>query len=79
MVFFLKILLAHFLGDFTFQPYKWVKEKEKKKIKSEILLDTRIQIKIDVDEIDTVKDNVERGYDDEKKMHFYKVYFNEEL
>lgn len=34
MVFFLKILLAHFLGDFTFQPYKWVKEKEKKKIKS---------------------------------------------
>ncbi len=54
-------------------------KKEKKKIKSEILLDTRIQIKIDVDEIDTVKDNVERGYDDEKKMHFYKVYFNEEL
>ena len=54
-------------------------KKEKKKIKSEILLDTRIQIKIDVDEIDTVKDNMERGYDEEKKMHFYKVYFNEEL
>ena len=53
--------------------------KEKKKIKSEISLDTRIQIKIDVEEIDTVKDNMERGYDDEKKMHFYKVFFNEEL
>jgi protein-S-isoprenylcysteine O-methyltransferase Ste14 len=34
MILFLKILLAHFLGDFTFQPHKWVKEKEKKKIKS---------------------------------------------
>jgi len=54
-------------------------KKEKKKIKSEISLDTRIQIKIDVDEIDTVKENIERGFDDEKKMHFYKVYFNEEL
>ncbi|WP_397446708.1 DUF3307 domain-containing protein [Polaribacter sp. R77954] len=34
MLFFLKILLTHFLGDFTFQPHKWVKEKEKRKIKS---------------------------------------------
>jgi len=34
MIFFLKILLAHFLGDFTLQPYTWVKDKEKKKIKS---------------------------------------------
>lgn len=34
MIFFLKILLAHFLSDFTFQPNKWVKAKEKKKIKS---------------------------------------------
>lgn len=54
-------------------------KKEKKKIKSEILLDTMIQIKIDPNEIDTVKENLERGYDEEKKMHFYKVYFNEEL
>ncbi len=54
-------------------------KKEKKKIKSEISLDTKIQIKIDADEIDTVKENIERGYDEEKKMHYYKVYFNEEL
>ena len=53
-------------------------KKEKKKIKSEISLDTMIQIKIDPNEIDTVKENMERGYDEEKKMHFYKVYFNEE-
>lgn len=30
----LKLLLAHFVGDFVFQPYKWVKSKEKKGIKS---------------------------------------------
>ena len=34
MVFFLKILLAHILGDFVFQSEKWVKDKEKKKVKS---------------------------------------------
>ncbi|SDG58538.1 DUF3307 domain-containing protein [Psychroflexus sediminis] len=30
----LKLLLAHFLGDFVFQPYKWVKSKERKAVKS---------------------------------------------
>jgi len=34
MILFLKILLAHILGDFVFQPEKWVKDKEKKKLKS---------------------------------------------
>lgn len=34
MILFLKILLAHILGDFVFQPQKWVKDKEKDKIKS---------------------------------------------
>ncbi|MEO9569918.1 MAG: DUF3307 domain-containing protein [Polaribacter sp.] len=34
MLLFLKILLAHILGDFVFQSEKWVKNKEKKKIKS---------------------------------------------
>lgn len=34
MILFLKILLAHILGDFVFQPEKWVKDKEQKKIKS---------------------------------------------
>lgn len=31
---FFKLLLAHILGDFVFQPTKWVKDKEKKKLKS---------------------------------------------
>lgn len=54
-------------------------KKEKKKIKTEISLDTKIQIKIDSNEIDTVKENLEKGFDEEKRMHFYKVYFNEEI
>lgn len=34
IVLFLKLLLAHFLGDFVFQPQKWVIDKEQKKITS---------------------------------------------
>ncbi|MGG6231811.1 DUF3307 domain-containing protein [Tenacibaculum sp. SDUM215027] len=34
MILFLKLLVAHLLGDFVFQPKNWVKNKEKKKIKS---------------------------------------------
>ena len=37
MILFLKFLIAHFLGDFVFQSEKWVKSKEKKKIKSKKL------------------------------------------
>ncbi|MGB0879831.1 MAG: DUF3307 domain-containing protein [Polaribacter sp.] len=34
MILFLKLLLAHLLGDFVFQPENWVNDKEKNKIKS---------------------------------------------
>ena len=34
MLLFLKLLLAHILGDFVLQPEKWVKDKEEKKVKS---------------------------------------------
>lgn len=37
MVFLLKILLGHILGDFVLQPDSWVKNKEKHKIKSTYL------------------------------------------
>ncbi|WP_375239761.1 nucleoid-associated protein [Aurantibacter sp.] len=52
--------------------------KEKKKIKSEIKLDTNIQIKLDIDAPDASTEYLERGYDEEKKMNYYKVYFNTE-
>ncbi|MFD2528680.1 DUF3307 domain-containing protein [Polaribacter marinaquae] len=34
MLLFLKLLLAHILGDFVLQPNKWVKNKEENKLKS---------------------------------------------
>ena len=55
-----------------------VLKKQKQKIKTEIRLDTNIQIKLDVDAPDASAEYLERGYDDEKKMHYYKVYFNAE-
>ena len=53
-------------------------KKEKRKIKSQINLDTKIQIKLDLSDGDTVKENIEKGFDEERKMHYYKVYYNEE-
>lgn len=55
-----------------------VLKKEKQKIKNIIKLDTNIEIKLDVDAPDAASEYLERGYDDEKKMYYYKVYFNEE-
>lgn len=34
MIVLIKLLSAHFLGDFVFQPLSWVKEKEAKKIRA---------------------------------------------
>jgi len=55
-----------------------VLKKQKQKIKTEIKLDTNIQIKLDVDAPDASAEYLERGYDEDKKMHFYKVFFNAE-
>ncbi|WP_142783984.1 nucleoid-associated protein [Changchengzhania lutea] len=52
--------------------------KEKRKIKTDIKLDTNIQIKLDIDAPEASSEYLERGYDDEKKMHYYKVFFNAE-
>jgi len=53
-------------------------KKEKRKIKSQINLDTNIQIKLDLSEGDNVKEHIEKGFDEARKMHYYKVYYNEE-
>ncbi len=55
-----------------------VVNKEKKKIKTDIKLDTNIQIKLDIDAPEASSEYLERGYDDEKKMYYYKVFFNVE-
>lgn len=55
-----------------------VLNKQKKQLKTEIKLDTNIQIKLDVDAPDASAEYLGRGYDEVKKMHFYKVFFNQE-
>jgi len=55
-----------------------VVKKQKQKIKTEIKLDTNIQIKLDIDAPDASAEYLERGYDEQKKMHYYKVFFNAE-
>ena len=55
-----------------------VVNKEKKKIKTDIKLDTNIQIKLDIDAPETSSEYLERGFDEDKKMFYYKVYFNVE-
>lgn len=55
-----------------------VVKKQKQKIKTIIKLDTNIQIKLDVEAPDASSEYLELGYDEEKKMKFYKVYFNKE-
>ena len=56
-----------------------VLEKQKKKIKNEIKLDTNIQIKVSVNNPESTDRFIEKGYDHERDMNFYKVYFNNEL
>lgn len=51
---------------------------QSKKIKSEIKLDTGAKINLDLLNPDCVTEYLERGFDEEKKMFFYKVYFNSE-
>ena len=61
-----------------FHVSEMVLKKQKQKLKTEIKLDTNIQIKLDVDAPDAASEYLEVGYDAQKKMKFYKVYFNEE-
>ena len=51
----------------------------KKKINPNIKLDTGVQIKLNMAEPEASKEFVEKGFDEAKGMHFYKVYFNEEV
>ncbi|WP_339698987.1 nucleoid-associated protein [uncultured Marixanthomonas sp.] len=50
----------------------------RKKIKNVINLDTNIQIKMDFINPDSAERFVEKGWDEEKQMYYYLVYFNKE-
>ena len=55
-----------------------VLKKKKKQLKTEITLDTNIQIKLDIDAPEASTEYIEKGYDEARKMKYYKVYYNEE-
>ncbi len=50
----------------------------RKKIKNVINLDTNIQIKLDFINSESADKFVEKGWDEEKQMYYYLVYFNKE-
>lgn len=50
----------------------------RKKIKNTINLDTNIQIKLDFINPENADKFVEKGWDEEKQMYYYLVYFNKE-
>lgn len=51
----------------------------RKKIKNVISLDTNIQIKLDFINPDSADKFVEKGWDEERQMYYYLVYFNKEI
>ena len=50
----------------------------RKKIKNVINLDTNIQIKMDFINPESAQKFVEKGWDEERQMYYYLVYFNKE-
>ena len=50
----------------------------RKKIKSVINLDTNVQIKMDFVSSDSAEKFIEKGWDEERQMYYYLVYFNKE-
>ncbi len=56
-----------------------VLQREKKTIANTIKLDTNIQLKMNFTDADSIHKFVEQGYDSEKGMHFYKVFYNKEV
>lgn len=70
-------------NDFSFSENFEISEivykKQKRKFKNFIQLDTNIQIKLDFNNSESTERFIEKGYDEDKEMHFYKVYFNKEV
>jgi hypothetical protein len=50
----------------------------RKKMKNVINLDTHVQIKMDFVNSDTAEKYIEKGWDEERQMYYYLVYFNKE-
>lgn len=66
-----------FLEEEPFEIAPSAVKKMRRSFRNVIQLDTQIEIKIHSTEAQA-EGNLERGFDEEKGMHYYKVYFNEE-
>lgn len=62
----------------TFDLSKNTLKQEKRKIRNTIELDTNIQIKLNFNDLQSGSKFLERGYDPEKDMYYYKVFFKHE-
>lgn len=63
----------------SFEISKTAFKNAKRKIKSNIKLDTNISIKLDTNNPEASNHYIKRGFDEERGMYFYKVFFNEEM
>lgn len=61
----------------TFHISPTVLKNQKRAIKNSIKLDTNIEIKLDFRNPESSKEFIEKGFDEEKGMSFYKIYFND--
>jgi len=68
------------IEDLTSFPISNTAVKEaSKKIKNKINLDTNIEIKMDFVNPESANRFIEKGWDEEKQMYYYLVYFNKEV
>lgn len=63
----------------SFDVSKPILKKEKKAINKTIKLDTNIQLKMGFNDPNSMQNFVEQGYDKQKDMFYYKVFYNSEL
>lgn len=62
----------------TFEVSEQVMKQQKRKLRNFIKLDTNIKIQLGFSNAESVDRFIERGWDDEKGMYYYKCFFNSE-
>lgn len=65
-------------SEYGFEISKFAVRQMKKHFKSEMVLDTQIRIQLLTKNASEAAQYIERGFDEERNMYFYKTYFNAE-
>lgn len=58
---------------------KYAVRSMKRQFKSLIKLDTHVELKLDPKRVESAGEFMERGFDEQRGMYYYKVYFNQEI